>query len=50
MTLGYILLGIVIVLSILVLSLIAISKGYAYKHTVDPLPPQQEEKNETKDM
>ncbi|WP_246569887.1 YtzI protein [Lentibacillus saliphilus] len=32
----------VITISVLVLSLITISKGYAYKHTIDPLPEDEE--------
>ncbi|MGY0693624.1 YtzI protein [Virgibacillus sp. FSP13] len=33
-----IIIGIVIMLIVLVMTLFSISKGYAYKHTVDPLP------------
>ncbi len=40
---GYIILAVVIMLAVLLLSLMTISKGYAYKHTVDPLPEDQEQ-------
>ncbi|MFD1038302.1 YtzI protein [Virgibacillus byunsanensis] len=43
----YIILSIAIMLVVLLLSLFTISKGYAYKHTVDPLPDEQEDKNDT---
>ncbi|TRM11325.1 YtzI protein [Lentibacillus cibarius] len=39
---GYIIAAIVIMLIVLVLTLFTISKGYAYKHTVDALPEQNE--------
>ncbi|MEN2768769.1 YtzI protein [Ornithinibacillus xuwenensis] len=39
----FIIIGIVIVIGVLVLSVLTTSKGYAYKHTIDPLPPQEEE-------
>ncbi|MFZ3580300.1 YtzI protein [Virgibacillus sp. DJP39] len=35
---GYVVLGIVIILAVLVLTLITINKGYAYKHSIDELP------------
>ncbi|MFD2760061.1 YtzI protein [Lentibacillus juripiscarius] len=41
---GYIVTGVVIMLTVMALTLIAISKGYDYKHTVDPLPADDEEK------
>jgi len=36
---------VVIVAMVLVLSLKTLSKGYGYKHKVDPLPDQAEEEN-----
>ncbi|WP_106494978.1 YtzI protein [Lentibacillus sp. Marseille-P4043] len=39
-----IIIGIVIMLIVLVMTLFSISKGYAYKHTVDPLPEEDKEK------
>ncbi|MFD2044307.1 YtzI protein [Ornithinibacillus salinisoli] len=44
----YIILAIIIILAILTLSLITTSKGYAYKHTIDPLP-QDSQHEQTKD-
>lgn len=35
---GYIVLGIVIMLAVLLLTLLAINKGYAFKHSIDELP------------
>ncbi|WP_404451118.1 YtzI protein [Virgibacillus necropolis] len=35
---GYIVLGIGIILAVLILTLITINKGYAYKHSIDALP------------
>lgn len=39
--------GIVIILIVLVLTLISISKGYAYKHTIDPLPEEESDIKKT---
>lgn len=35
----------IIIVMVLVLSLITLSKGYGYKHTVDPLPDEKEDNN-----
>lgn len=43
---GYIVLGIVIILAVLVLTLITINKGYAYKHSIDELPEDNSEEKE----
>lgn len=32
---------------VLILTIITITKGYGYKHTVDELPPEEEEYHET---
>jgi len=40
-----IVISIVVVLLVVVLSLVTLSKGYAYKHSVDPLPDDGEDKN-----
>lgn len=45
----YIIMAIAIMLAVLALTLIAISKGYDYKHSVDPLPQYDEEKENDKD-
>ncbi|RYG74293.1 YtzI protein [Lentibacillus lipolyticus] len=42
---GYIVTGVVIMLVVMALTLIAISKGYDYKHTIDALPKDDEENN-----
>ncbi|WP_077324321.1 YtzI protein [Virgibacillus siamensis] len=34
----YVVLGVAIVLAVLIMTLVAISKGYAYQHSIDPLP------------
>ncbi|MFC4559964.1 YtzI protein [Virgibacillus kekensis] len=39
-----IIIAVSIMLVVLLLTLAAISKGYAYKHTVDPMPGEDEEK------
>ncbi|SHH12927.1 MULTISPECIES: YtzI protein [Virgibacillus] len=36
----------VVVILVLVLSLITIKKGYAYKHQIDPLPEEGNDNNE----
>ncbi|MUK89783.1 YtzI protein [Ornithinibacillus sp. L9] len=41
----FIVLAIVIILAVLALSLLTTSKGYAYKHTIDPLPQNDEHLN-----
>ncbi|WP_174615674.1 YtzI protein [Virgibacillus ihumii] len=38
----YVIVCIAIVLGVLVMTLIAISKGYAYKHSIDPLPDDEQ--------
>lgn len=38
----YVAISIVVVVIVLVLSLITITKGYAYKHSIDPLPDDNE--------
>lgn len=43
---GYIILGIGIILFVLILTLITINKGYAYKHSIDELPEDSEHKEE----
>lgn len=40
------LISVVVVLAILGLSVAAISKGYQYKHSVDPLPNNEQPKNQ----
>lgn len=40
---GYIALVIVIMLFVLILSLITINKGYAFKHSIDELPEEENE-------
>ncbi|SHG09127.1 YtzI protein [Ornithinibacillus halophilus] len=39
----YIVIAIVIIIAVLLLSLMTINKGYAYKHTIDPLPSEENE-------
>ncbi|WP_077302715.1 YtzI protein [Virgibacillus pantothenticus] len=39
--------SIVVVIFVLVLSIVTISKGYAYKHEVDPMPEGQDNNEET---
>ncbi|MGM8365397.1 YtzI protein [Virgibacillus sp. W0181] len=41
--------SIILTLVILYLSLLTISKGYAYKHTVDPIEDHMEEEPPTKE-
>lgn len=43
--LGYIIVGILIILIVLMLTLVSIFKGYAYQHTIDPLPQENNEGN-----
>lgn len=38
--------SIVIVIIVLLLSILTISKGYSYKHTVDPIPEELTENEE----
>ncbi|WP_083443511.1 YtzI protein [Ornithinibacillus contaminans] len=45
----FIILGIIIVIGVLALSVMTTSKGYAYKHTVDPLPTVQEKEEQQND-
>ncbi|WP_099156532.1 YtzI protein [Virgibacillus ndiopensis] len=40
---SYIVIAVVIILVVLVLTLVSISKGYDYKHTVDPMPDEKDE-------
>ncbi|MBP1968551.1 Ca2+/H+ antiporter [Virgibacillus natechei] len=44
--------SILVVAFVLILSLVTISKGYAYKHSVDPLPDEevQEQNSEEKEV
>ncbi|ASN07167.1 YtzI protein [Virgibacillus necropolis] len=42
---GYIVLGIAIILVVLILTLITINKGYAFKHSIDELPEDKNEKD-----
>ncbi|MEN1968439.1 YtzI protein [Lentibacillus sp. N15] len=46
--LGYTIVGILIILIVLLLTLVSISKGYAYKHTIDPMPQEKEASDQTK--
>ncbi|WP_430788775.1 YtzI protein [Virgibacillus flavescens] len=43
---GYIILAIAIILFVLVLSLITINKGYAFKHSIDELPEENQNDDE----
>ncbi|RFU60178.1 YtzI protein [Bacillus sp. V59.32b] len=45
-----IVIGIVIVLTVLLLSVLTINKGYSYKHTVDPIDPITDEDEKKKKM
>ncbi len=38
---------IVIVIGVLFLSVATLSKGYAYKHTIDPLPEEQKKESQS---
>ncbi|WP_229683205.1 YtzI protein [Virgibacillus oceani] len=40
---AYIAIAVVIMLVVLLLTLVSISKGYNYKHTVDPMPEETDE-------
>ncbi|MCM3740487.1 YtzI protein [Oceanobacillus luteolus] len=40
--------SIVLIIMVVVGSLITINKGYGYKHSVDPLPEDEEERNSKK--
>ncbi|ASK61405.1 YtzI protein [Virgibacillus phasianinus] len=46
---GYIVLGIIIMLTVLALTLIAINKGYAFKHSIDALPEEDGNEDRTSD-
>jgi len=37
--------SIVVTIIVLILTIVTISKGYGYRHTVDELPSKEEEKN-----
>ncbi|WP_077624077.1 YtzI protein [Sediminibacillus massiliensis] len=41
--------SVIIVALVIGLSLLTTSKGYAYKHTIDPLPQETEEKSNNND-
>lgn len=40
-----IVIGIIVTLIVLVLSLVTITKGYGFKHTIDPHPNEQEKQD-----
>ena len=42
--------GIVLTLIVLVLSLVTISKGYGFKHSIDELPREDKEEKENQDQ
>ncbi|WP_339229947.1 YtzI protein [Oceanobacillus sp. FSL K6-2867] len=41
--------SVVVVILVVWLSLVTLSKGYGYKHSVDPLPEDTENEDKTKD-
>lgn len=43
---GVIIASVVLVVVVVVLSLMTINKGYGYKHSIDPLPEDDEDKRE----
>lgn len=45
----YIIMAIAIMLAVLALTLMAISKGYDYKHSIDPLPDNENKSEDEKD-
>lgn len=49
MVMANIIAGIVLTLIVLVLSLVTISKGYGFKHSIDELPRGDKEENEDQD-
>lgn len=44
----YVVLSIAIILAVLIMTLVTISKGYAYKHSIDPLPDDEHNEQEDK--
>lgn len=47
---GYIVMVVVIMLAVLLLTLVSINKGYAFKHSIDELPEEgNEDENGSKD-
>ncbi|WP_241558929.1 YtzI protein [Oceanobacillus halophilus] len=45
---GWVVFAIIVVIFILIFTLVVTKKGYEYKHTVDPLP-QDDDRNKEKD-
>ena len=44
-----IIVGIALTLLVLILSLVTITKGYSFKHSVDPIDPMPEDLNQNKE-
>lgn len=43
---GVIAVSVIVVAMVIILSLVTLSKGYGYKHKIDPLPDEKENKDE----